>query len=1114
MPDNHFLYTEVPIDYEKTLSKIFLPEDINKTIKKSQLTEFDLPNFKDDICFNHDTHFSRFFKSKSLDSLIPLFNYKTGNSSNSQLGDILTIIPIQLNNFEENSSLRSFSFLLPSNIIPNCITISEDEDSNQLIIDIILDINVFITLKLNISIFLNEDYLNLNNFYSWCNYSMPYSFDQRKPLLMKSFNTKTCIISTIDGGLLLLKRLNPLDQFFIVPLTNISYISSIKSKIFGKSKNINYIDFNDQSISIKSFIDIIQVTSNIFITISVDKIINIWSIESESSLKEINLNDFLPNSFKPAILSPCYPNSILKISNNLLSILLYMDNTYILTFKLDLDNLSLDLITQLTPPNCNKNWIPIDYTFIFRNEFSKIWISWVFGDCYFYQTCEIFNDLNNTIKWSSGIESNKFRELENLTFISKVENFNNFNLLNNYSIKFIQSQYSNKTIKLALNIYNSNYGFINKSIEDQLNDLIIKNIIESSSTTKDLQTEWIRFTSVCQDIHNKIANKVFAICFDNNSNIDFSNDPFLIVSRGNDSFSIIKRSTAFEMIYFNSIYKGKIDKDDFPYSDEININELMKLIDLILEYSKGFNNSTLISLSNLIIENFNNEEDNSNIKLLMSDIFEKYIVKVANESVVSELLMRLSKIEFASDLINFLTILLTTNYVDYKNNSIGKFNSFNEKLILKSIIFNNLIAEQILFGLALILNTLDLSKPIENLFKKVYDSFKYIKFIELISRLNLKDKMIIEYLDKVNNGITIKSDTINLTLVNIVKELFTNNFIYYIMSELYSNQNSDIAVELIKYLPKSSPISIVFKGLISLEIGQPEESLGIFMKNVKEITNYKLSEEEKISIKSISSTMKLIFVESEIDYFFNLTNLFEVKKYYIESLKLALESSKNLNKLRNTDVEKDNSIFYKIFELSLNLDEYKMSFSAIKEMSHRNRIIPLRKFIYKLFQENKLGTIIEFNYGEDLERIDELIFNMGEESLNNIETLGDIKLALKYYRICYSLRLKEGDFRGSIESLYRFNNIVLNYYENNKDKDKYRNSDKNSETFKILKNNYLVMINLMNSMKEDDKWIISKGIDGNGDKVVDGDELDREFVLFNEKYEDGDIDNQKLLKMN
>lgn len=1109
MSDDNFLYTEVPVDYEKILTKVSLPEDINKTIKKSQLIESDLPDFKDDICFNHDTHFSRFFTSKSSDSLIPLFNYKIEKSSNSQLGDILTIIPIQINSFEENSSLRSFSFLLPANVISNCITLNEDEENNQLIIDIILDINVFITLKLNIPIFFNEDYLNLNNFYSWCNYSMPYSFDQRKPLLMKSFNTKTCIISTTDGGLLLLKRLNSLDQFFITPLTNISYINSIKSKFFGNSKNINYIDFNDQSISIKSFIDIIHVTSNIFITISVNKIINIWSIESESSLKEIDLNDFLPDSFKPAVLSPSYPNSILKISNDLLSVLLYIDNTYILTFKLDLDNLSLDLITQLTPPNCNKNWIPIDYSFISRNGFSKIWISWVFGDCYFYQTCQIFDDLNNTIKWSSGIESNKFRELENLTFISNVENFNNFSLLNKYSIRFIQSHYSNKTIKLALNIFDSNCGFINRSIEDQLNDIIINNIDESSSTIKDLQTEWIRFTSVCQDIHNKVANKVFSICFDN-SNIDFSNDPFLIVSRGNDSFSIIKKSTTFEMIYFNSIYKGRIDRDDFPYSDDINVNELMKLIDLILEYSKGFNNSTSTSLSNLIVENFSNEDDNSNIQLLMSDIFEKYIVKVANESVVSELLTRLAEIESASDLINFLTVLLTTNYVDYKINSIGKFNSFNEKLILKSLIFNNSIAEHILFGLALILNTLDISKPIENLFKKVYDSFKYIKLIESISRLRLKDKIIINYINKVNNGITIKSDTINLTLVNILKELFNDNFIYFLMAELYSDKDSNIASEFIKYLPKSSPISTVFKGLVALEIGQPEEAMGIFMKNVKEITHYKLSEEEEYSIKSVSSIMKLIFVESEIDYFFNITSLFEAKKYYIQSLKLALESSKKLNKLKNIDVEKGNLIFYKIFELSLNLNEYKMSFSAIKEMSHHNRIIPLRKFIYKLFQENKLGTIIEFNYGEDLERIDELIFNMGEESLNNIETSGDIKLALKYYRVCYSLRLKEGDFRGSIESLYRFNNIVLNYYENNKN----RNNYKSSETFKILKNNYLVTINLMNSMKEDDKWIISKGIDDDGDKVVSGDQLDKEFVLFKEKYENGNINDQKLLKMN
>lgn len=1099
-------YTEVPVVLEDSFVKISLPQDITKTIKKCQLSESDVPVFREETVFNRETHFARFYNSELTNPLIPSFSYRIQRSSSNEKGDILIISPIQINNFE-NSNLKSISFLLPSNILGNCVTFREvdhddDDNNNSLVIDMILDVNLIITLNIPIGVFFNEINLNLNNFHSWCIYSIPYSFDQRKPLLQKSFDIQTSIISTIDGGLLLLKRPNSMSPFSISPLTNISYINNIKSKFFSL-KNDRIINFADQSVSINTFIDILKVNSDLFITISVNKIINIWSISSRNILKEINLNNYLPEIYHSAILSPICPNSILKLCNDRISILINLDNTYILTFKLNLDNLSLDLEYELTPPNGTENWIPIDYSIISRNGYTKLWISWIFGESCLYQCCKIYDDINNTIEWTSTIESNTFKEFQNNSFINKVEHFKIPSSLNNYALRFIQSQFNNKTINLALNIYNPDFKDFTNNIKNHLVDYIINKFEDSS--IEYLQTEWIRFTSVCQDIHNKTANKIFSINFDN-SNIDFSKDPFLIVMKGNDSFSIIKKSSTFELLYFNSIHKKSINPKKFQYSDEINIIELMKLVDLILEYSKGFNNEISFSIYELIKENFTIEDDDKNIKLLMTNIFDKFIIKIANETVVSEVLNRLSNIEFASDLINFLTILLTTNFTDYKNNNMGKFTKFNEKIIIESIIFNNLIAKQILFGLTLILNTIDISKPIEILFKKLYQSFKLIEIIESVSLLGKDNNLIIDYLTRINNGITIKSDSFNLVLVNILDDLSKPGFVFFVISELLYKNESNISIEFIQYLARDNAISSVFKGLIALETGQCEEAMNIFMKNAKEITNVSNknntnnnngNNDKQIDSRlyeAIKSTMKLITVDNDVDYFFNLSILFENKRYYLQALKLALESSKYMNKLKKINLEKENDIFYKIFELALNLGEYKMSFSAIKEMTHQNRIIPLRKFIYKLFQDNKLGTVIEFNYGEDLDRIDELIYNMGEESLSNIETLGDIKLGLKYYRVCYSLRLKEGDFRGSIESLYRFNNIVQYHYKS-KGGDVYNNE----ERVKILKNNYLVMLNLMNSLQDkDDKWIISKDVDGRGDRVINGDDLEQEYVLFKE----------------
>lgn len=1083
MLESSYLYTEVPIALEKNFVQVALPGDIQKIIKRLPLSISDVPQPKKVSISNQDTHFARFYRAESQDPLISLYGYRIEKSSSEEAGDVLTICPIQINSYEK-ASLQSFSFILPSNIIPNCITIREDADN--LVIDIILSINVIITLNLDIQIFFNDNVLSLENFYSWCTYSMPYAFDQRKALLLKSFDLLTSVVSTIDGGLLLMKRLNASSEFTVSPLTNTSYINNIKSKLFfGSSSAVRNIDFNDQSVSVNSFIDVLRISSDLFITISVDKTLTIWSLKSQKILKELNLNSCLPESLHSAVLSPSCPNSILQLTNDVLTILLSLDTTYIYTFRLNVDDISLDLLAKLVPPDCDQNWIPIDYCVTARSGFLKIWISWVFGDLCLYRSCKLYDDSNNTVEWSSATESKVFNELQNSEYISTVNNMADTELLNKYSLRFIQSQYSHKTIYIALKIFNPSYASENssKTITEQIKELIIDNV----NTSENLKIEWIRFASVCQDIQTKTGNKIFALSFEN-SDVDFSDDPLVVVSKGDNFFSVIKKSTTFELLYFNSIHGTKINNKNFPYSDEIDVTELMELVALILEYSKGYNDNVSFSIAKFIVDDFGGKEED--FSKLMSSIFDNYIIKVANETVVSELLNRLSNIKFAGDLINFISVLLTTNPTDYRSNLAGKFNELNARIIEKSIIFNNLIAKRIIFGLMLILLTLDMSKPIEKLFERLHSSFKYIRFIEGVSRLGDKN-LLAKYLMKVNNGIFIKSSTFNLLLVNILNQLCDEKFVYFVTSELLSSRDSDVAAEFICYLPSCSPISIALKGLIALESGKAEESKEIFTHSAKDVISYskRMTDEEKSALEPIRSTVSLIFVESEVDYFFDLALLFESKKYYLQSLDLALQSSKSIISSKKIGIEKENDVFYKIFELALNLGEYKMSFSAIKEMTHKNRVIPLQKFVYKLFQDGNLGYVIEFNYGEDLDRVDELIYSMGEESLGSIETLGDVKLALKYYRVCYSLRLKEGGFRGAVEALYRFNSVVRRHYG-----DAVFASD---EMLAILNNNYLVMLNLMNSLKEEDRWMISKGVGAaDADKAITGTELEEEYLMF------------------
>jgi hypothetical protein len=1082
-----YTHTELQVDTSSKVVELKLPYKISKTIKKTPLTESDLPNSI--APFDQETHFARFYSSQLDDPLIETYAYRILQSSIENNCDILTISPIQINNIVD-SELNSYSFQLPAKIIPNCITITESSDA--LVIDLLLDINILITLNLKFETFFNnKDYLNLSNFYSWCNYSMPYSFDQRKPLLFKPFNQLNILCSTVDGGLLLMKRSSVESDFIVSPFTSISYINNIKSKFFFRNlnnKEFESIDFNGQLISRNSFIDILPITDDIFLTISVNKKLIFWSLSNSNILKEIDINNYLSESLHTAVLSPLYPNSILKLSYNFLSIMLSLDNCYIHIFKLNINDLSLDLISQLTPPNYKNFWIPIDYDMQSKDEICQFWISWIFSNSCFYQKCILINDENSSVDWSTVIESNKFEELKNTEFLYQIKKFNESKSLNRYSIEFIQSKYNFKTIQTALKIFNENIQLSNNlfELEIQIEDLINCNF----NSLNDLQNNWIKFASVCQDINNKFYDKTFAIIFDNSNN--YNNDPFILTLKGDKTYSIIKKSTIFESLYFNSVKQTNSQiisfLDDYK-NDEIDSNDLIKLIDLIIDYSKGYSEDIILDMTEIIL----NFEENE-IAKLMNLLFDKFIINIANETVVFELLNRLSTIQSASDLFQYLTIVLTDEFESFKINQSSKLTEISENLILKLILSNNLISKKIIFGTILILLTLDISKPIEILFEKFVRIFKFINFIDKVSLLKTKKNLIIKYLNKIYDGkIFIKNSTINLILNKILSELMNDKFIYFVLSELISINNSTIAIDFINYLPKNSIISIILEGVIYLECEDIKKSKQIFFDNADKIVgNYNeiINSEDINSISNIEKYITLILNDNKIDYFFNLSMIFESKKLYIESLEFAIQSSKNLIKDNSMiESDKENEIFYKIFELSLNLQEYELSFSAIKDMKYINRILPIRKFIYKLFQDNKLGLIIEFNYGENLDLVDELILKLGEESLKGLNN--DIRLSLKYYRVLYALRLKDGNFRGSIESLYRFNSIILNKFNEKIFKDE--------EKFDILNKNYLIILNLIKTLENGDDWIIRYGIDDKSDEIVYTNALEEEYEIFKSK---------------
>ncbi|KAG7871385.1 hypothetical protein KL916_004180 [Ogataea parapolymorpha] len=114
-----------------------------------------------------------------------------------------------------------------------------------------------------------------------------------------------------------------------------------------------------------------------------------------------------------------------------------------------------------------------------------------------------------------------------------------------------------------------------------------------------------------------------------------------------------------------------------------------------------------------------------------------------------------------------------------------------------------------------------------------------------------------------------------------------------------------------------------------------------------------------------------------------------------------------------------------------------------------------------MFQMNQIPKILDYPFNEDADKVDDLIYSLGESSALN----SDLKTSLKYYRICYTLRLKQGDYRAAVEALYRFNTIGLELMKQNKFND-----------IKLISDNYLTILNLLYTLEEDDRWIIKRPV--------------------------------------
>ncbi|GME74886.1 unnamed protein product [Ambrosiozyma monospora] len=519
---------------------------------------------------------------------------------------------------------------------------------------------------------------------------------------------------------------------------------------------------------------------------------------------------------------------------------------------------------------------------------------------------------------------------------------------------------------------------------------------------------------------------------------------------GNESFTSILKA------YDYSIIRRSTEIEQLVHGTSQNKNG-NSLIQLASSFSNTFSNETLSQIQFKLLN-----------KSSIGDIFNEVIATHITEQTVTDLLTSLNSISGAFTEIQKLVDLSTTQLSPFRPVENTEFGS-SGKTVLSATLRSQLYEfKSQLFNLILIFLTVDNNGDTLKLYEKLLSKFQKVVFCLKLIEI---DDVLVEYLEKMysGKGILVRFSNLSNVVTDAFGQIFKDYFLFYSLSELIHSNKSDRSIELADLFPlqDKNPLAMILKGLALLDLDS-QKAFKLFVDSTDDVLNNLsiVDELDRVVVEGVSPEINFLLGPdlNKVKYYYNLGTIFQSHKLDRLSLQFMLKALSTKTELH--DDSDDQLILSKIFSLSMKLNEFELAYDNILKMKNiADRRESIRFFIYKLFEANKISTLQDFQFNKDFDVVDGLIYELAEkETLENNDYLN----GLRYYRINYSLRLREGDFRGAMEALYRYNTIITSKGLND------------GELTQTVGDNYLIILNLMKTLDEDDQWIIKQKVTADG----------------------------------
>lgn len=750
----------------------------------------------------------------------------------------ITLTPVVFEN-ALRLPLQNLCINLPNKLVSHraySVSISPATSGEELdlIVDFIDERYLFTTVKINLADFIvgQAKTFSLEDFNSWGNISVPYSFELRSnPFFMKFIDLNNCIVSLKDGGMLHFTRPSPSADFDTYTFNEQSKFSlNVFGGIFGGNNAAN-----------GCVVDLVQV-GDLIITLSVNKLLKVWDLKGHNLLKTLEIGS--GDSFLTTIPSK-YLYHLVKDGRDFV----VFHNTNLsevdqgAEFKLfEVDNYQDISIRSFT----------IDLPKFGDDYRNKIWFIQDF------QITLLGENVNLYLLWKSNISSlliNYTVDINNLqvkqSYESEIESIDD--CLQDYEQEYYYNQimtsglYDELTLRTSVNILRERLDlppFSNKQ------ELLIKETVKALQEKQDSdslktpesnhQDPWFILNSLCEQYKNLSKESLTLSLYKEDIIIlqtnglgffrplcgfeQFQNDQ-------NDTFNVFLQQISIELSN-KTIYKvyqyimglDKIESSHLAYISETLLGG--KFVEDVEKISEVLNNypNVLDKIQSLINSP---PSDTTGYENQLSTITKTYIISSFKDLIqkhkhlLLELMILFSKFDEEDNLLNFSNAILTKlknfrtlemlfgdhhdqsiiwNQLMAKGDVINKYNYLNSKVDEQEYMIN-IIITLINQGLSQFI--------LDNLLGKIDVSVTSNKFLKGLILLMNKDLNSIEVL-------TYPNFQQFLTSFDITK--FSNPIGEFLTANQKSNEESKYYHNLSEFILKETATTSFMQASIDLEL--------------------------------------------------------------------------------------------------------------------------------------------------------------------------------------------------------------------------------------------------------------------------------------------------------